>query len=918
MICLAEEFNLTHCVGHLNVQPRILHFIAFLSSFAALTYETLWFRQLSTQVGSATLASSLVIGFFLFGLAMGSISGGLSVQKQKRNTAHQYAIIEIMIALCGVILFFFYENLPTLMGQLPFIFKVIISTATLIAPSYLMGMTFPLLVKLNQESQSQDASTNVYLWNTLGASAGVLCAGLYCIAFLGIYITSALAVSLNIICAILVLFCFKKSKSTDSNLTFEPTHYHFIKPIPLFILIFIFSTLSLSLEITHLKLLFLVSGSTTASFTLFLFTFLLFTSIGSAVAKKVQNLKTGLILIFTSPLLLAIGIALIVFKYPDFNYYFALYLRPQASLEQYFTFNFIISIFLLAIPCFGMGMFLPLLMKFIRFSKNSNITSVSWIYGIYGFGNMCGALISTLIFIPFFGSFGVNLFYIVTLCVLSLFCIYLLSLSFLKLAPFIVVILSLTFIIQPWNPNAVFSGGFNIFPSNEVLKDKKLYRKLSDTLGEPLWSTQGVMANVAVYQNQHNKQLIINGKTDAGNGRDMPVQVGLSVIPTIYAPQIQNKMLIIGMGSGITARASLTPPIREIKVLELLSEVIQAAKQGFKEYTSAVFNSHRVKIEPKDGLSFIANTHEKFDIVTQEPTNIWMKGSSPFFTVEHFNNVKKILTDDGIFAVWIHAYWISSSTFVDVLRTIQTVFPFIEVYEPMSNDLVIIASPQELKINQTHLRSVLDTLPQAITEPAGFSSDLALLSKMILSQRVTPQFINETPGKIFTQKMPLLEYESLRSYLAQDSVKKITSFNHRFKNPTYTKWLAKNIGKNRLTFSDERKIFHSFLYLSKYESQQPASYFEYFFDKYSDQQNTIFKDILSYKDIMDIKMLAYYLEFLHFNGKKEKSISCFLLKTFYEIQNLKIKINKLDERILYFEKLLAHQKSKPLTCKQPN
>jgi spermidine synthase len=61
---------------HFSLLSRFLYIAFFLSGFSALTYQTAWQRMLGSFAGSDAVATTLVVGAFLFGLGIGSLMGG--------------------------------------------------------------------------------------------------------------------------------------------------------------------------------------------------------------------------------------------------------------------------------------------------------------------------------------------------------------------------------------------------------------------------------------------------------------------------------------------------------------------------------------------------------------------------------------------------------------------------------------------------------------------------------------------------------------------------------------------------------------------------------------------------------------------------------------------------------------------------
>src|SRR3989344_5969170 len=89
----------------LEERKKYLILFSFLSGFAALVYEIVWFRKLHLVFGVSSLALAAVLSSFFFGIAMGSFLGGRYIDRyiSIRKTAKLYSFVELMTALSALI-----------------------------------------------------------------------------------------------------------------------------------------------------------------------------------------------------------------------------------------------------------------------------------------------------------------------------------------------------------------------------------------------------------------------------------------------------------------------------------------------------------------------------------------------------------------------------------------------------------------------------------------------------------------------------------------------------------------------------------------------------------------------------------------------------------------------------------------------
>lgn len=211
------------CSERPNGLHRFIFFAFGISGFAALVYEVVLTRKLSTVMGSSTYAVSTMLAAFMMGLAAGGFLGGKLIPRIKRPEI-AFALCELGIGLAGITVIPFIEMLvPVYMASfyafhLSFssfsVVQFFINFSIMLLPTTLMGMTFPIVVAIHAKKPEDAGKQSGYLYgiNTLGAVFGSVSAGFLLIPVLGIKGTVFIAASLNISVAIIILLLSRKMK----------------------------------------------------------------------------------------------------------------------------------------------------------------------------------------------------------------------------------------------------------------------------------------------------------------------------------------------------------------------------------------------------------------------------------------------------------------------------------------------------------------------------------------------------------------------------------------------------------------------------------------------------------------------------------------------------------------------------------
>ena len=208
-----------------------------------------------------------------------------------------------------------------------------------------------------------------------------------------------------------------------------------------------------------------------------------------------------------------------------------------------------------------------------------------------------------------------------------------------------------------------------------------------------LYYKPGVTATVAVMERKDGvRSLTIDGKTDASTGgkSDMRTQVMIGQLPLLFHEK-PDKVLVVGLGSGVTAGSVLTHDVRLVDVAEISPGVIEAAEY-FSEANHDALKDPRLHLIPRDARNFLLTEEGKYDVVISQPSNPWIKGEASLFTEEWYRLVKEHLGKGGLFVQWVPSYLMADRDLKIIAHTLRTVFPHLTVWRSGSvGDLVFLA-----------------------------------------------------------------------------------------------------------------------------------------------------------------------------------------------------------------------------------
>jgi len=95
----------------------------------------------------------------------------------------------------------------------------------------------------------------------------------------------------------------------------------------------------------------------------------------------------------------------------------------------------------------------------------------------------------------------------------------------------------------------------------------------------------------------------------------------------------------------------------------------------FEKENYGVVNDPRTELIIDDGRHFVQTTRERFDIITSDPVDPWIKGSAALYTEEYFELCCEHLNPGGVMALWIPFYSSSPESVKSLVATFFMVFP---------------------------------------------------------------------------------------------------------------------------------------------------------------------------------------------------------------------------------------------------
>jgi spermidine synthase len=389
--------------------PALL-FLFIGSGCAALIYEVVWFQLLQLSVGSSAVSLGILLGTFMGGMCLGSLLLPRVIGAQ-HHPLRVYALLELGIGVFGLLALFAlplagraYTSIAGI-GQASLYLRAVVAGVCLLPPTILMGATLPAIARWVRATPSGVAWLGYfYGGNIVGAVVGCVLAGFYLLRVYDMPTATYVAVALN---AIVALFGLTLARVTPYVPAVTETVAVAASPESrlVYVAIALSGLTALGAEVVWTRLLSLLFGATTYTFSLILAVFLVGLGIGSTLgsdmARRLTNPRAAL---GWCQLLLCATIAWAAYMAGASLPYWPI--NPSISSDPYYTFQLDLmrALWVLLPSTLLWGASFPLALAAVARHTSDPGRMVGGVYAANTVGAIVGALASGLLLVGTVGS----------------------------------------------------------------------------------------------------------------------------------------------------------------------------------------------------------------------------------------------------------------------------------------------------------------------------------------------------------------------------------------------------------------------------------------------------------------------------------------------------------------------------------
>lgn len=185
-------------------------------------------------------------------------------------------------------------------------------------------------------------------------------------------------------------------------------------------------------------------------------------------------------------------------------------------------------------------------------------------------------------------------------------------------------------------------------------------RWISETLFEPngfrmsyevervLYEQQTKHQHLVLFEHKlFGKMLMLDGATQVTTRDEFIYHEMMSHVPILAHGKARNILIIGGGDCGIAEEVLKHKTVQHLTQVEIDASVIEFSKEHFPEFTRPVFRDKRFESVIDDGMKFVAETKQRFDVIIVDSTDPQGPGAV-LFTKKFYAACKGCMAPGGV------------------------------------------------------------------------------------------------------------------------------------------------------------------------------------------------------------------------------------------------------------------------------
>lgn len=695
----------------------MIYLLFLLTGACALIYEVVWSRQFGLLFGHTAQAAAVVLAAYFGGMTIGYLLAA-RLARRLRRPLRGYAAAELLAAGWALLI----PLLLTLLQDARFAgllnnddqllqiaIRALVSFLLMLPATAALGASLPFVVQ-HLALGTGDPSRRItlaYSVNTLGAFGGVLLATFFLILNLGIEGSLLVAAISAGICAIIAWLLPAGSADGSADMASDtasaelPGHWYLLAALSGFG--------TLALQVLYNRMFSLVFHNSTYSFGSIVAVFLVALSLASWLVSRSRRNDTT---VAAAQACLAGSVAILVGVFAFQRITRLGYLGVSVPLLRgidvvehsfggYMLASSLLIVVSIGLPVALIGMQLPWCMRMLREHRRDSGRLIGRLVALNTVCAALGALAASFLLMPLAGLWHSFMLLALCYCLLGIYLLW-----------------------QAGQSRAISGMGSVTLAVCLGLALATNWPVVTKS-GEKLYVRESAYGVISVIRTQIEGEdelyLRSNNHYTLGATQGMDSELRQGNIPLLLHPAPES-VCFLGLATGITASAALDhPQLRQLSVVELIPEVVEAARL-FAADNRGIVDDPRANIVVNDARHYLYGPGPEFDVIVSDLFVPWHSQTGYLYTVEHYAAARRRLKPDGLFCQWLPLYQLDTREFELIADSMAAAFPCVTLWrgEFQSRDyplLLIVGSESAPVIDADAVTVRLALLPLRLGVP---------------------------------------------------------------------------------------------------------------------------------------------------------------------------------------------------------
>ena len=183
--------------------------------------------------------------------------------------------------------------------------------------------------------------------------------------------------------------------------------------------------------------------------------------------------------------------------------------------------------------------------------------------------------------------------------------------------------------------------------SQWITEEQTPHLRLSAEAEEVLYSGESEFQKIEVFKSkEYGTMLALDGVFQTSEREEFIYHEMMSHVPLFLHPNPERVLIIGGGDGGVAKELTQYDSIEKIDVVEPDEMLVEVCREHFPELACGL-DDPRVNVYYQDGLRFLRNKTEEYDLIINDATDPFGH-TEGLFTKEFYGNCFRALKDDGI------------------------------------------------------------------------------------------------------------------------------------------------------------------------------------------------------------------------------------------------------------------------------